>query len=96
MAATTAIATAAAVSTGYNVYANYQNAKRSAKANAAALASRPSAAEDQMKANRAMLAAQDLQRRKSQGANGRGSTILTGPAGIQNAPPPATKTLLGL
>ncbi len=97
MAVTSALVAGSVVSTGYSMYQQNKADKRAAAAQQAALASRPTAADDQAKANQSALDAQAAQRRKSSNALGRGSTVLTGPSGIPNQPPPpAAKTLLGL
>lgn len=90
------VSTASTVgSTAYGVYSANKAAKQANAAQRDALASRPDALTDQQQANRSALDAQAAQRRKANGSMGRQSTILTSPAGIPNAPAPATKTLLG-
>lgn len=96
MAVTSALVIGSAATTGYSIYTQNKADKRSAAAQQAVLASRPSAQDDQAKANQSALDAQAAQRRKASSALGRGSTILTGPSGVPNQPPPASKTLLGL
>jgi hypothetical protein len=95
MAATTGILFAVGSSAYQAIDANQRRQK--AKGDAAAIArSAPDPAAEQIKANSAALNAQTLAKKRAAHANGRASTILTGPSGITTAPPVATKTLLGL
>lgn len=96
MAISTSIAAVAAIaSAGSSIYSNVQQGKRADKAAADALASAPNPAADQIKADNAARDAGAAQRRKSAGAQGYQSTILTSPQGVTTPAPGAQKTLLG-
>jgi hypothetical protein len=97
MGVTASIVTAAVAvaGTGYSISKQEQAGRDAKTAAANALATAPNAAADQAKAQKAALDAQARAKAQAGGASGRQGTILTGPSGV-NAAPPGTKTLLGL
>lgn len=104
----TIIAASAAVSAGTSIYSAQQTAKAGKEANANAreqadrqnkLLADAKAAQDAERAGAESIAARDAarkrQRAQAASAQGRSSTILTGPLGLTDAPQGQYKTILG-
>lgn len=94
MAATSAIAIGVG-STAYNAIEANQQRQRAKGQAAAILRTAPDANAAAQSADTAALDAQAKKRQQLSGTASANNTVLTGPSGVF-APPPATKTLLGL
>lgn len=83
----------ALISAGVTAYGIYKQGQQ--KSPTLADLNPPNPANEQMKADVAAVNAGVAQRKKTSAAKGYGSTILTGPQGVTQPTPPATKSLLG-